>query len=58
MCARLGRPPKSVKKNINLGLRISEETANKLRECADAMHISRTAVIEKGIDLVRQSIKK
>lgn len=57
MNAQMGRPPKEITKSVNLGLRITQETAEKLQECADKLEISRTAVIEKGIDLVHKSIK-
>lgn len=57
MKARMGRPPKEIKKNVNLGLRLTQETAAKLKECADTLSVSRTAIIEKGIDLVHKSLK-
>lgn len=53
-----GRPFQEVTKSVNLGLRISEETATKLQRCADELEISRTEVIEKGIDLVVAEIEK
>ncbi len=58
MSPRTGRPRKEITKSVNLGLRLTEETAAKLQHCADALGISRTEVIEKGIDLVEQDIKK
>lgn len=58
MSPRTGRPHKDVKKSVNLGLRLTEETAAKLQWCADSLGISRTEVIEKGIDLVEAEIKK
>lgn len=58
MAPKLGRPRKEVTKNVALGLRISQETAEKLQKCADSLKISRTEVIEKGIDLVEKQIKK
>ena len=58
MSPRTGRPllenPKSVKMNI----RISEETAKDLQECARAPQISRVNVIEKGIQLVKADLDK
>lgn len=57
MNAQLGRPPKEVTKNINIGFRLSKETVDKLVECAEKMQTTRTAVVEKGIDLVYKSIK-
>lgn len=59
MSPRTGRPPKlGESKNVSLQLRITQEVANKLQKCADELSISRTEVIEKGIDLVHKQIKK
>lgn len=58
MSPRTGRPRKELTKSVNLGLRLTEETAAKLQRCADALCISRTEVIELGIDLVEQGMKK
>jgi len=58
MSPRIGRPRKEITKSVNLGLRLTEETAEKLQRCADTLGISRTEVIEKGIDLVEEGIKK
>lgn len=55
---RTGRPPKAEKKNVALGLRIGEDTAKKLQKCSDVLKISRTEVIERGIDLVEAGIEK
>ncbi len=56
--SRTGRPRKEITKSVNIGLRLTEETAEKLQRCADTLGISRTEVIEKGIDLVEEGIKK
>ena len=58
MTRKMGRPPKEKTKRVNIGLRITEETANKLQRCADSLKVSRTQVIEKGIDMVDKSISK
>lgn len=58
MSPRTGRPHKDVTKSVSIGLRIRQETADKLQKCADTLGISRTEVIEKGIDLVEAEIKK
>ncbi len=58
MTPRTGRPPKKIKKDVALGLRIKQETADKLQWCADALNESRTQVIERGIDLVEAEINK
>lgn len=58
MSPRTGRPPKEIKKEIRLGLRLSLDTAKKLQYCAEKMNVSRTEIIEKGISLVEEKIKK
>nr|DAG42318.1 MAG TPA: NikA, BACTERIAL CONJUGATION, RELAXASE, DNA [Caudoviricetes sp.] len=59
MSPRTGRPPKlGESKTVSLQLRITKETADKLQECADALSISRTEVIEKGIETVHERVKK
>ena len=58
MSPRTGRPPKDVTKNVSLGLRIKNETAQKLKWCAERLNISRTEVIERGIDKVEAEIKE
>jgi len=58
MAKKMGRPPKEIVKSVSIGLRITEETANKLQRCADSLKVSRTQVIEKGIDMVDKSISK
>lgn len=58
MSPRTGRPPKEITKSVSIGLRITKETADKLQKCADILGISRTEVIEKGIDLVEAELNK
>lgn len=58
MSPRTGRPHKDVTKCVNLGLRLTKETADKLQRCAELLNLSRTEVIEKGINLVEAEIKK
>ena len=58
MSPRTGRPHKEVTKSVNIGIRITEETAKKLQRCAETLGVSRTVIIEKGIDLVEESLKK
>ena len=56
---KMGRPPKLGKsKTVSLQLRIAQETADKLQECSDKLKVSRTEVIENGIDLIHKEIKK
>lgn len=57
MSPRTGRPPKGESsKNVKLQLRITEKTANELKECAELMGISRTEVIEKGVELIHNEV--
>lgn len=58
MAPKMGRPHKEKTKNVNIGFRLSEETAKKLQECADILEVSRTQVVEKGIDLVYEAAKE
>lgn len=55
---RTGRPKAENPKHIKMNIRISEETARELLECAEALHIPRVAVIENGIQLVRAELNK
>ena len=58
MSPRTGRPPVDNPKNVKMNIRISEETAKELIECAEALNISRVNVIEKGIKLVKRTIEE
>lgn len=59
MSPRIGRPPKNEKsKNVSLQLRITQTTAEKLKECADTLNVSITEVIEKGIDFIYEQVTK
>ncbi len=58
MSPRTGRPPKLGKsKSVSLQLRITQETADKLQECAEKLSVSRTEIIEKGVDLIHKQVK-
>ncbi len=59
MSPRTGRPPKGeTSKNVSLQLRISEKTSNELKECAEILNISRTEVIEKGVEMIHKDVVK
>lgn len=47
---------KTFAEDVSLQLRIAQETADKLQECADALSLSRTEVIEQGIDLIHKQV--
>lgn len=59
MTPRMGRPPKNgTIKNVHLQLRITEKTAYELKKSAEILGISRTEVIENGIEKIyKKSIK-
>ncbi|MEG2701260.1 MAG: hypothetical protein RSA65_01510 [Clostridia bacterium] len=50
----VGRPPKANPKNIDLKLRLTRDTADRLLKCAQMLDISRTEVIERGIQKVAE----
>ena len=58
MSPRTGRPPTQNPKNIRLVIRLTQEQADLLNECAKALNISRTDVINKGVQLVKSEIDK
>lgn len=59
MSPRTGRPPKNEKsKNVSLQLRLTEQTAQELKECAELLGISRTEVIEKSVDEFHKKVVK
>ena len=53
-----GRPPKENPRNVNLNIRITKEEAEKIKYCADALEVTRTDAIMKGIDLVKKELDK
>lgn len=52
-----GRPTAD-KKDKRFEIRLSENTAKMLEECAEQMNISKSQVIHKGIELVKKEIDK
>lgn len=45
-------------KHLRFEIRLNQDTANKLNECAETLNITKTDVIHKGIDLVKSEIDK
>lgn len=58
MSPRTGRPPKENPRKINLNIRLTEQEANDIQECADKLNLSRTDTIMKGIRLVKSEMEK
>lgn len=56
---RTGRPIKGKeKKDKTLQLRLSESTMNKLAYCAGIKNVSRTEIVEQGINIIFESLIK
>ncbi len=56
MSPRTGRPTKDPKK-IRLEIRLTQSQSDLLQNCADELNITRTDVINKGIELVKKEIE-
>lgn len=58
MSPRTGRPKIDNPRSTKFQVRLLPETIQKLERCADALGVTKTAVIEHGIDLVDQEIRQ
>lgn len=58
MSPRSGRPPIENPRNVNLNLRITKDEAKLIQDCADALEMTRTDVIIKGVKMVQAEIQK
>lgn len=58
MSPRTGRPPKENPRNVNLNIRITNEEARRIQNCADELNMTRTDTIMKGIDLVEKELRQ
>lgn len=56
MSPRTGRPTKDPKR-IRLEIRLTQSQSDLLQNCADELNITRTDVINKGIELVKKEIE-
>ena len=56
MPEKLGRPPIENPKKVRLEIRLTKAEATLLQECAEALQVSKTDVINKGIQLVKAGI--
>ena len=52
------RKKSDTSKNLRFEIRLNEDTANVLDECAKALSITKSAVIHKGIELVKSEIEQ
>lgn len=58
MSPKTGRPPKENPRKVSLNIRLTEQEAANIQECADLLKTSRTDVIVQGIQLLRSELKK
>lgn len=55
---RTGRPPKlGESKSVKVGFRLTPTTVNKLQQCAEQLEKTRAEVVEKGIEMVYESLE-
>lgn len=53
-----GRPPIDNPKNVRLEIRLTKAQSDVLSECADRLQITRTEVINKGVEMVKAELDK
>ncbi len=52
------RPKSDQSKHLRFEIRMNAETADKLEYCAEKLEVSKTEVIQRGIDLVKSEVDK
>lgn len=55
---KMGRPPAENPKSKTLRIRVDDETIQTLEDCSKALKTSKSDVVRKGIDLVKDSLEK
>ena len=58
MSPRTGRPPKENARKTDLNIRLTNEEKQEIQVVADALGISRTDAILKGIRILKAEIEK
>ena len=53
-----GRPPIENPKSVRLEIRLTEKQAETLAECAERLQVTRTDVINKGVEMVKAELDK
>ena len=57
MSPRTGRPPKGeASRRVNLNIRVSDNEAALIKECAERLETTRTEVLIKGVKLVKREL--
>lgn len=55
---KMGRPPSENPLKERLYLRVDEKTKEPLDECTDALQVTRSEIVRKGIQKVHDDLKK
>lgn len=59
MSPKTGRPPKGEQSRTGkITIRVSDQEAQKIQECADRLNSTRTDAIMAGIDLLKADLDK
>ncbi len=59
MSPRTGRPPKGdASRKRNLNIRVTENEAQMIQDCADRLSTTRTEVIVQGVKMVKAELDK
>lgn len=59
MAPKTGRPPKQgTTRDVNLNIRLTEEEAQRIEDCAAALEQTRTDAIMAGITLLEKSLRE
>lgn len=53
-----GRPPIDNPKSVRFEIRMTKEQAETLSECAERLQVTRTDVINKGVEMVKAELDK
>lgn len=53
-----GRPPIENPKSVRLEIRLTQKQAETLTECAERLKVTRTDVINKGVEMVKAELDK
>lgn len=58
MSPKMGQKIKDNPKNVRLDLRLTKQEAKDLQYCADRLETSRTDVINRGVQKIKEEIDK
>ncbi len=58
MSPKMGQKIKDNPKNVRLDLRLTKQEAEDLQYCADKLETSRTDVINRGVQKIKEEIDK